>query len=176
MTRAVTPKPAIWMDAGIHSNEWLAPSTMLYFIAKVRFNSLRYKYHFWCFYVLRNGHAMIKQSYHLACSSCWMAQTLSSMRFWITLCSTSCQCSTSTATIIRGRRCPETFETTYPCSVTTDQILRHRSACNWAAFKSNSGVDLQDRFWRKSRSRRNPDSACIGVDLNRNWDVAWNGK
>ncbi|XP_020637526.3 mast cell carboxypeptidase A isoform X1 [Pogona vitticeps] len=30
----------------------------------------------------------------------------------------------------------------------------------------------QDRFWRKSRSNTS-DSACAGVDLNRNFDVAW---
>ena len=110
---------------------------MLYFIAKVRFNSLRYKYHFWCFYVLRNGHAMIKQSYHLACSSCWMAQTLSSMRFWITLCSASCQCSTSTATIIRGRRCAEPFETTYQRHYQPNLTASKRM--HWAAFNSILG-------------------------------------
>ncbi|XP_044288863.1 mast cell carboxypeptidase A-like [Varanus komodoensis] len=30
----------------------------------------------------------------------------------------------------------------------------------------------QDRFWRKNRSNTS-NSACIGVDLNRNFDVAW---
>ncbi len=30
-----------------------------------------------------------------------------------------------------------------------------------------------DRFWRKNR--RNNNGSCEGVDLNRNWDIDWNG-
>jgi len=29
-------KPAIWIDAGMHSREWIAPATALYVINKVR--------------------------------------------------------------------------------------------------------------------------------------------
>ncbi|KAM6159942.1 mast cell carboxypeptidase A [Erethizon dorsatum] len=31
----------------------------------------------------------------------------------------------------------------------------------------------QNRMWRKNRSK-NPNSSCIGTDLNRNFDVSWN--
>lgn len=31
-----------------------------------------------------------------------------------------------------------------------------------------------DRLWRKNRSV-NQGSSCVGVDLNRNWDIDWNG-
>ena len=31
---------------------------------------------------------------------------------------------------------------------------------------------IQERYWRKNR-RRNPGYNCIGVDLNRNFDVSW---
>ncbi|KAI0207113.1 Mast cell carboxypeptidase A [Lamellibrachia satsuma] len=30
--RTSTPKPAIWLDAAIHANEWIGPATLLYFI------------------------------------------------------------------------------------------------------------------------------------------------
>ncbi|XP_066265921.1 carboxypeptidase A2-like [Branchiostoma lanceolatum] len=32
-----TPKRAVWMDAGIHAREWVAPATALYFIHQVRY-------------------------------------------------------------------------------------------------------------------------------------------
>jgi len=34
---------------------------------------------------------------------------------------------------------------------------------------------LQDRYWRKNRRPNDvdPHSGCEGVDLNRNFDVAW---
>ena len=28
-------RPSVWLDAGIHSNEWVGPATMLYFINQV---------------------------------------------------------------------------------------------------------------------------------------------
>lgn len=34
---------------------------------------------------------------------------------------------------------------------------------------------LQDRFWRKTRSK-NHKFHCRGVDANRNWKVKWCGK
>uniref|UniRef100_A0A8D2LKL8 Peptidase M14 domain-containing protein n=1 Tax=Varanus komodoensis TaxID=61221 RepID=A0A8D2LKL8_VARKO len=39
-------------------------------------------------------------------------------------------------------------------------------------LKSLNFFVKQDRFWRKNRSNTS-NSACIGVDLNRNFDVAW---
>ena len=33
----------------------------------------------------------------------------------------------------------------------------------------------QDRWWRKNR-QINPGSDCVGTDLNRNWDIDWNGE
>merc|ERR1712130_317870 len=30
-----------------------------------------------------------------------------------------------------------------------------------------------DRLWRKTRNTETPNSACIGVDTNRNWDAYW---
>ncbi|KAI6241271.1 ShKT domain-containing protein [Aphelenchoides fujianensis] len=31
-TRSATPKPAIWIDGGIHAREWVSPAVVLYFI------------------------------------------------------------------------------------------------------------------------------------------------
>ncbi|CAG5110728.1 Oidioi.mRNA.OKI2018_I69.chr2.g5101.t1.cds [Oikopleura dioica] len=38
---------------------------------------------------------------------------------------------------------------------------------------SDGGTNASKRFWRKNR-RVNDGSSCIGVDLNRNYDVRWN--
>lgn len=35
-----TTKPIVWVDAGIHAREWIAPATALYLANKVLFASL----------------------------------------------------------------------------------------------------------------------------------------
>ena len=32
-------KPAVWIDAGIHAREWIAPATLIYTIYKVKSNN-----------------------------------------------------------------------------------------------------------------------------------------
>ena len=49
------------------------------------------------------------------------------------------------------------------CFFVINCIRDHQSSCY-----------LQDRFWRKSRNE-NPGSSCIGTDLNRNYNVYWDG-
>ena len=51
---------------------------------------------------------------------------------------------------------------------------RQNNATNVMGFLLST---FQDRFWRKTRRlNREEGSSCRGTDLNRNFDVGWQGK
>lgn len=58
-------KPIIWIDAGIHAREWIAPATALYIISRVTpWPQLLNPYHhslFPCMTLLSHDHSFWKQ-------------------------------------------------------------------------------------------------------------------
>ncbi|XP_068244163.1 carboxypeptidase B-like [Palaemon carinicauda] len=92
------PKPAIWIDGGLHAREWVSPATAMYILNRL-------------------------VEYH------WEHENVTGKFDWY----------------IMPLGNPDGYEYT-----------RHH-----------------DRLWRKNRAV-NPDSSCVGVDLNRNFGYLWN--
>uniref|UniRef100_A0A8C7LJS7 Carboxypeptidase A2 n=1 Tax=Oncorhynchus kisutch TaxID=8019 RepID=A0A8C7LJS7_ONCKI len=141
-------RPAIWVDSGIHSREWVSQATGVWTANKVREHLLSFQE--------KNQTAIV---FRINTNTLYRKTTFQ-----------RCVCVSQIHVIVLQ------IASDYGTDASLTSLLKTMDIYLLILANPDGYVHshTSDRMWRKTRSK-NPGSMCRGVDPNRNWDAGFGG-